>query len=1583
MYCNSFGPLEPFSQASLLQQSSNESISENEAPAPFIVIEKSPHSEYYSILQKNNIFDQSLVFLRETDFEKRPLPCLFKEQYLRIQQLLLQPVSISDREGKFCFDLNLAGLLGHLFSKFNFQSIEITGSYVYSILGEEWMNRYLVDLGLAALPPNSVLQDQLKKPMDVDLHLNIPGANEQTLRSISEELLIYFASFLNPQCSLEQRKSSILKSCFSKYGYFNNGVNHGFCFSFGGTAQRQFDLVIKERFHRSYLFDSDGLFLKIESQKFNSLLSGNFQNLMIPVLGKSMDGQKVASEKNITGWKMPALRLAKIINAYHVVSIDLVGRIVVFSKISKGEECASIEFEKALLEQFFRELSQPDRRKDVLQKLLKSFVNHLPGTPSAAAAFCFNILALMHRHAKQQLCEWIELKQLWNARIEENKNCLETILKILNHDKTLFEALSAYLVIYSHFKQILSEGDSPEKSIFLYRQTVNTTGFQLQFALPEGALHLQLSYSLIESLKILHEHAIKERSFLELNELTGYFLTGNERFEILENLSPDDVSDHAEIVSLAFVFLKVSALKRIGFCLLCRCAAAQVTTTYLNVLTQTLMELYEEEVSLSIRKSLVYFYLYAYQKTAGKLSPALPLSALTEISSWLDKKFTNPSEKFSNLCQMFLCIPHEDLVLTLCRTWEERLNEAIESRVDAGLIFLGEKLIGKSLSTRPEWALKAFKMILRTDFFLENRALPVDQLQALVDWVHRFSNQYKCSKMNELSMIYWEELAFYLKSKSYQKTAQFLIEKYKLFQMVEISVQLREMIEDVQCACAGSASALEHDLALELIRLYGGERLSFWELILPRLPVEKMKLAIEALPKFSAPTAPSGICWLSLLRKFGNAKSVLFSELLAHVDTILEASQYQGPQASDSRAEALFHLSMGFMHLLWLPSHRNDYFYSVFNQLHKIETQIYANFTGTQKGLFAFLYVESFLKTTNPAVFRRVIFYLEILQDANSKSERFLKILTEAICQLKALKEDPEYELALKLDEMIAKIEDPLQRISFLSELAEHPLLHMRGHGLIVEILEKCPVTKKSLLFKKYLSVSNSIAKLILGLAKNPSKSYACFKLLSAPAIALLFPGAERVELLKDALLHLSKSALIFKELSQICDALDCYDLAQHAATPMALHHEVIADFSTLILLLYFEHHNPKLYYYYFFKLLNFTFCNEVTALLCKAYDTLTEEELLEYFKLDDVHQFSELVNPAFKGRSLFVFQSRRFGTKNLEEKENVLIKNVGAQRAENFFQSIYSILNQLTQIRSDEFEEQLFILQHFYKYLPILTKSFAHKSSMLHTLLYNYALRYIPSNKEIFELQWEGLKFLYLEVASTCRKRLSSEKVYELILLAEINVCIELPFSDSDQHRCTLKILKGLTKQKSLILTDWALAILKKVQIYLYKEFPKELLISYGVLFSAILEGPFYINDNNTLLELLFNSLCQKELHSAPFVPCFTMAVAHLFLEYFDLVIEISRHHPVPRGYESYCDFLSKNLSQIWKLPSMQEELTVKTELLNKLVDLGIDEVQLDRKVAMLDALPEIARLCNGHPLAEEEVILIANRWIAFLLQR
>jgi|GEM_PF-4638456 len=615
MQCNPSSPISNshyFPSTVVNTNGTSQSVaSEPSAPAQISAQE----DRIFATLIEKKLFNSSLEV--HSRLAGTALPPQMQEQYQRLLSELTTPIQICNLEKSIKLQISLRGLLSHLISSYAIESIEIAGSSIYHILGEEWLQRYFEAIEASDVfndIPQQLLHEKTKKPRDLDIHIHVPKFSSDMLKKIVSEVATYFANTLPP--SIHNPWQQIWDGCFSKRDFVDFQGNHGYCLSFGGPSNNAIDLIFIENYKRTYLFDHDAFTLKIDNQSLVNTHEGKGQ-LSCQIIGK-----------NSKQFMSPALHLCRILHTDNPKEINFRGSTTLFTHLCKGSICSSSELEKNLLDPLISGLLQPETdRKHLHGLIVKTLHSHLPKTDEATVAFYFNILAVMTRHGYAMLIDRLDKKILLPVS-QKMPTCLLTLIyKILSNNKNEFQKINSALLIYSHLYSVNFDKQVGYSLIQRVNLQTGTKTCLLRCESVNGVYHLLLQSNLIQALQTLYEDTSNNEDLEIYLKIEKYFLHQTSPLNAIETYTPSyEGIDVISLSSLALKFLENPKLKRLGFIMLCQCSTLQHTAAYLPRLTQELMNALISENSSTISKQLLFHFFSAYQAStitsAQKLLPA-------------------------------------------------------------------------------------------------------------------------------------------------------------------------------------------------------------------------------------------------------------------------------------------------------------------------------------------------------------------------------------------------------------------------------------------------------------------------------------------------------------------------------------------------------------------------------------------------------------------------------------------------------------------------------------------------------------------------------------------------------------------------------------------------------------------------------------------------------------------------------------------------------------------------------------------------------------------------------------------------
>lgn len=636
---------------------------------PLFKVSSARGIKLFELFISRGLFDNALNFLPGNAFLQRRLPALEKSQVDRLVSLFFKPIEVKGRYYSDQNQLNLANLMAQLFGQNpQIESLEIAGSQVYRLLGKRWFERYFEALGFPEFSLH--LSEALfqRKSRDIDLHLNIPGASNASLKKIACHAAAFILNMPTP-CMVDPR---FFKELFSKFDPFDNGINRGFGLGFGGPDGCDFDLSLIAQLYRSYIFDHDSLVIKFDRQALTDLIQLKGSQVKSNRSAISVEG-KISG-----GWSAPLFWMSKVVHTSAPGGIDLSGCAVLLSHYTKGAICLCRDLEENLMSKIISVLKDLRNKNVAISKLCKALHNHLPTRGESAVAFCFNVLRLLERQGKIDLIEQNLVDRLLENRPEIKSPLLSIVADLLSENCAHFPLISAYLTVYAH---LLSANHS---------QAVLETGpkgysaLQMRLSQDSDAWHLILPAELLEALNVLLQNPEKLVAFVELEACCM------EGLELLLTKQPNIQAEGREeelqeLSALALKCLDVPGLQALGFNLLCllqTCFKDQAS----RLLVKNLVRLMPLVECSRKKQSMLHYFLHYCQHGLGiHLKPEIADKVELFVK---DLPASNKGQAIK-LVEFLISLSHPLILSPLYSIWKGNHSAALQAaHANAGKMLL-------------------------------------------------------------------------------------------------------------------------------------------------------------------------------------------------------------------------------------------------------------------------------------------------------------------------------------------------------------------------------------------------------------------------------------------------------------------------------------------------------------------------------------------------------------------------------------------------------------------------------------------------------------------------------------------------------------------------------------------------------------------------------------------------------------------------------------------------------------------------------------------------------------------------------
>jgi hypothetical protein len=318
-------------------------------------------------------------------FNENPLPKLEEKQLITIIEMLAEKRILKGRDDSFEVTFTIAELFNFLLEKGGIsnifiENIEFVGSGLPWILNE-YVNSVFYQLGfenLKDLLPQELMEAFAKKPKDFDFRISVPNASLAEIQYLKGQILGFF---------IEKKVKEI--PSLDKTAFCRQLTQHGFTVLTGpkrinksllstvgvmdACSGCRVDVVIKDRLEREHLFGQDNLRLVIQ-QLILALKTHSSKELVDKIKAKTFDPIIIPCSDFGNGTQAIVERLAGIVKAVDIPSINCAGWGTLLICYLKGERCLTLDLEKLLLDKLCRSFETLPNEVDVPLALYEQLI---------------------------------------------------------------------------------------------------------------------------------------------------------------------------------------------------------------------------------------------------------------------------------------------------------------------------------------------------------------------------------------------------------------------------------------------------------------------------------------------------------------------------------------------------------------------------------------------------------------------------------------------------------------------------------------------------------------------------------------------------------------------------------------------------------------------------------------------------------------------------------------------------------------------------------------------------------------------------------------------------------------------------------------------------------------------------------------------------------------------------------------------------------------------------------------------------------------------------------------------------------
>ncbi len=609
-------------------------------------------------------------------------PYLNEIQVNRLNDLLTRVFPVKSPSNHFEFSMTLKELFNYL----NIHTIEIVGGTVYWILGRDFMQECIKELGLDNVVSADFFDEYEKPAADIDIRVPYIDEPEKWIEDI---------------CSFYQTKLDkkhwpfILNHGFFKYhNRFEEG-DHFSIVSFGNLESFSVDLLFVKKLQRKNLFISDNVIIEVSTDNKQKLEVSTHEGPLMEAL---------------------ILRLTKTLNANAIDGIDFTGCCMLFTYFTKGWRFFSEELESKLLTKFIHS-NQFNLNKKIFH-LNKAIKNHFPNDPFASSIFCFNVCYLLQQFESQRIFI-AELISVSNESIEylnhplsvfqKMMQCLKTYKEEKTEINAAFSVVTAFLQVFGAvFNELKTIKDN--KDVEVKRTTIkNEPYLQFKFKSTKPLFitvkdDLENALANFEKNIELIDEEKKQSLLMHLERFTNCFsLTLSDVLKV-SDLKPSVHSLNSDHLNIAFRLVQSEfiILNKMGFYLLNILGVKEGTAKHLPQLFTKFVDLAIYEPLLNARQNIYYAFLSYYKSLH---SHHIFSKALEDFYQAINNEYFDDVHRMWAFCHAFINVNDFSSIKLVFDKWENNY-ELFDDKTHLSLL---KELIKHC----PIRALKTFQKILK------------------------------------------------------------------------------------------------------------------------------------------------------------------------------------------------------------------------------------------------------------------------------------------------------------------------------------------------------------------------------------------------------------------------------------------------------------------------------------------------------------------------------------------------------------------------------------------------------------------------------------------------------------------------------------------------------------------------------------------------------------------------------------------------------------------------------------------------------------------------------------------------------
>lgn len=607
---------------------------------------------------------------------------------------------------------------------------KIVGSWVFWILGEEYVKNILSIHGLSLDLQEDTLNSLFKKPADLDLRIYMDGASILQMQQMGVRICEFLKREYGNQASSKLKLPNLKQikpipsesNCFYPLPLILFG--------------RKIDIILISILNNPSLFADDNICIDLTKEILlasQNLMSPNTLLPDIAPLALTNNTKTLSLEEGLSQSLYPQNERLNHRGVFHalllkvcgvkwaplVSRINAQGAYKYILSLGRQSVCLSEEFELPLVKSFMSMLQHVKGSEYAIGLLHKSVQNHVPNEPAAYTVTCFNICALLQTY---QIDDWKNWARLLFNEMGSNHNIQESLApktnfyalyQLLKTQLIPFEVLSSYLLALSillESNKCLFGQQAPMSStvrMSASRKVVFTTfhAEKLSLMLPSDLLFALKS---LKAFFIDNPQALSSEVQNSLHTLCQPFYQGL-KANFTQNKKHIHASDKTfarEIYPLAETFLDCKQLKTLGFCLLCLFGENSEELNFQlsrRLVTYLQTFLYPEERLAAIQS---YFYFYG---------ECLPYDTLFQNGKNIEKLFqtfsqscTSELDSLKQLCKLLSSSSNSKIAIIVLEIWEILVKQIQPSES----LRLANEIIDSYLTINPPdilLSLKAFK----------------------------------------------------------------------------------------------------------------------------------------------------------------------------------------------------------------------------------------------------------------------------------------------------------------------------------------------------------------------------------------------------------------------------------------------------------------------------------------------------------------------------------------------------------------------------------------------------------------------------------------------------------------------------------------------------------------------------------------------------------------------------------------------------------------------------------------------------------------------------------------------------------